>query len=279
MTGVLFSGALAAAFAAGAVAFFAPCCSGVMVPSYLAAVSGGSRGRLMRLSGLYALGLAAVVWPITLGAAWVSSLVTRWHPALFIAGGVMMILVGLMLIRGTMVPLSVPQPALSGSRLSVLGLGAFSGAATACCAPALAGAIALSAISGSLWGGALLGAAYIAGMLVPLVPVALLVQGARGRVRDRIITLRALGRVVRVGVVRLTGALVFIGFGALFIALAVTGNADTAPGFQVTIGAWVRTASVHLGAVPNVVSLPVLIVLATAMAVLLHRERSRKELS
>ena len=41
MSELLMAGSLAAAFAAGMVAFFAPCCAGVMMPAYLAAISGG----------------------------------------------------------------------------------------------------------------------------------------------------------------------------------------------------------------------------------------------
>ncbi|MEP7335579.1 MAG: hypothetical protein ABI717_07340, partial [Actinomycetota bacterium] len=53
---------------------------------------------------------------------------------------------------------------------------------------------------------------------------------------------------------------VFAGFGVLFIVLALTGNSDTAPGFQTTIGRWVRQLSDVLDEVPNVVFLPVLLV-------------------
>lgn len=50
---LLLGGSLAAAFAAGMVAFFAPCCAGVMLPAYLAAVGGRRRLRVARLSALY----------------------------------------------------------------------------------------------------------------------------------------------------------------------------------------------------------------------------------
>ena len=64
---LLMAGSLAAAFAAGMVAFFAPCCAGVMMPAYLAAISGGSRMRIARLTAVYVLGVSVVVLPITLG--------------------------------------------------------------------------------------------------------------------------------------------------------------------------------------------------------------------
>ena len=51
------------------IAFFAPCCSGVMLPTYLAAISGNSRFRMARLTAVYVGGVAPIVLPITLGAA------------------------------------------------------------------------------------------------------------------------------------------------------------------------------------------------------------------
>ena len=184
VTDLLMAGSLAAAFAAGMVAFFAPCCAGVMMPAYLAAIGGGRRLRVARLTAVYVLGVSVVVLPITLGAAALAGYVSRWHPQMFAIGGLMMIGVAVALWRGTMLPIDVPQPRMSGSTLSVFGLGVFSGAATACCAPVLAGAIALSATSGTIAGGLLLGIAYVAGMMTPLIPVALLFGKARTRVKD-----------------------------------------------------------------------------------------------
>jgi cytochrome c-type biogenesis protein len=258
---LLLAGSLAAAFAAGMVAFFAPCCAGVMMPAYLAAISGGRRLRVARLTAVYVAGVAAVVLPITLGAAVLSSYVSRWHPQLFVLGGLMMVGVAVALWRGTMLPLDVPQPKLTGSTLSVFGLGLFSGAATACCAPVLAGAIALSATSGTIAGGLLLGLAYVAGMMAPLIPLALLYGEAKKKVRDPSVTLRLGAHRKRIGLARLVGVAVFAGFG----------NSDTAPGFQVAVGRWTRELSDYLDEVPNLVSLPVLAVVLAGFAYVLMR--------
>ena len=256
---LLLGGSVAVAFAAGMVAFFAPCCAGVMLPAYLAAIGGGHRFKVARLTAIYVLGVATIVLPITLGAAALASYVTRWHPQLFTFGGLMMIGVAVMLWRGSMLHISVPQPKLGGSTLSVFGLGLFSGAATACCAPVLAGAIALSATSGTIFGGLLLGVAYVAGMMVPLVPVALAFKRAKGSMRDPQVTLRLGSHVKRIGAVRLLGTSIFASFGILFIALALTGESNTAPGFQKVLGSWMREVGVYVGHVPNVVSVPLLL--------------------
>jgi cytochrome c-type biogenesis protein len=261
MSDALMAGSLAAAFAAGMVAFFAPCCAGVMMPAYLAAIGGGHRLRVARLSAVYVAGVSVVVLPITLGAAAIASYVSDWHPQLFALGGLMMIAVAVALWRGTMLPISIPQPRLTGSLLSVFGLGVFSGAATACCAPVLAGAIALSATSGTIAGGLLLGLAYVAGMMAPLIPLALIYGKAKHTVRDPRITLRLGARTKRIGIAKLSGVVIFAGFGVLFIALAITGNSNTAPGFQRVVGTWIRDVTADFNAVPNIVSLPVLLAL------------------
>jgi cytochrome c-type biogenesis protein len=268
---LLMAGSLAAAFAAGMVAFFAPCCAGVMMPAYLAAIGGGSRLRVARLTALYVAGVATVVLPITLGAAVLASYVSEWHPQLFVFGGLMMIGVAVALWRGTMLPIDVPQPKLTGSTMSVFGLGLFSGAATACCAPVLAGAIALSATSGTIAGGLLLGAAYVAGMMAPLIPLALLYGEAKKKVRDPRVTLRLGAHAKRIGLMRLAGVALFAGFGTLFIGLALSGNSDTAPGFQAAMGRWTRELSDYLDEVPNLVSLPVLAALLAGFAYALMR--------
>ena len=275
---VLLAGSLAAAFAAGLVAFFAPCCAGVMLPTYLAAVSGGSRFRVARLSALYIAGVAVVVLPITLGASALATFVSDWHAKLFVLGGVMMLFVAAGLWRGTMLPIKVPKPALTGSAASVFALGAFSGAATACCAPVLAGAVALSATSADIAGGLLLGTAYIAGLVAPLVPLALVAGRARGRVPDRKLTLRLGGYTKRLTVSRLAGSVLFAGFGLLFIGLALTGNSETAPAFQETLGIWARRLGAYVDDVPNVVVFPVLAaVIAAFVATAIRKGRETRE--
>ena len=268
------AGSLAAAFAAGMVAFFAPCCAGVMMPAYLAAIGGGRRMRVARLTAVYVAGVSLVVLPITLGAAALASYVSKWHPQMFTLGGLMMIGVAVALWRGTMLPIDVPQPKMTGSTLSVFGLGVFSGGATACCAPVLAGAIALSATSGTVAGGLLLGAAYVGGMMAPLIPLALLYGEAKKRVRDPKVTLRIGVHTKRIGLMKLSGSAIFAGFGFLFITLALTGNSDTAPGFQKEMGSWMRSIAAYVDGVPNLVSLPILLLLVGGLAYAVIRRGS-----
>jgi len=259
------------------VAFFAPCCSGVMMPAYLAAIGGGHRFRIARLTAVYVAGVSLVVLPVTLGAAALSSYISKWHAQMFAVGGLMMIGVAVALWRGTMLPIGVPQPKLTGTTLSVFGLGAFSGAATSCCAPVLAGAIALSATSGTIAGGLVLGVAYVAGMMIPLIPLALLYGRAKGRVRDPKITLRIGSYAKRIGAIRFSGAVLFAGFGLLFVALALTGNSETAPSFQRTLGLWMREVSSYVDSIPNLVALPILAALVAGFGYAVVRRGGRHE--
>jgi hypothetical protein len=189
----------------------------------------------------------------------------------------MMIGVAVALWRGTMLPIDVPQPRLTGSTLSVFGLGVFSGAATACCAPVLAGAIALSATNGTIAGGLMLGIAYVAGMMAPLIPLALIFAKASRGVGDPKVNVRLGAYSKRIGAIRLFGVIVFGAFGALFIVLALTGNSETAPGFQKAMGSWMREVAAVVDGVPNLVSLPALLALTAGFAYAVLRRGERHE--
>jgi len=204
------------------------------------------------------------VLPITLGASALAAFVSDWHAQLFVLGGVLMLAVAVGLWRGAMLPVTVPKPALTGSAPSVVALGAFSGAATACCAPVLAGAVALSATTADVAGGLLIGGAYVAGLVAPLGPLALL-AGRLRRVRDPKLTLRMRGYTKRLTVSRLAGSVLFAAFGLLFVGLALTGNSETAPAFQETLGVWARRLAAYVDGVPNLVAFPILAAVVAAL--------------
>lgn len=240
MDDLLLGGSLVAAFVSGMVAFFAPCCATVMLPSYLACATGGHRWRALRLSTIYVAGVAAVVWPLTIGVAGLSAAISRYHGPLFVAGGAMMVLVGLLVLRGKMWSPSLPQPRTGSDVTSVFLMGAFAGAATACCAPVLAGAVALSALNGTILGGAILGAAYLLGLVAPLLVAGLVLERYQRRLREPMVTLRLAGRRWRIGLLRLIAGVAFVLLGIALVALGLAGQADTAPGPQRAFGLWLQ---------------------------------------
>jgi cytochrome c-type biogenesis protein len=275
----MMGGSAAAAFVAGMIAFFAPCCSGVMMPTYLAAISGGNRFRTARLTAVYVAGVAAIVLPITLGAGAIGQWTSRYHPQLFVIGGLMMLFTAVTLWRGSMLPMPIPQPELTGTAGSVFVLGVFSGAATACCAPVLAGAVALSALNQTWIGGLALGGAYLMGIVTPLIVLALVFTGVKKRVHDPKLTLE-LGRYrKRISLTRLVGALVFGASGLFFIGLALAGESQSGNAMQRWIG---RELNHRLGAragqVPNWIMWPALALFAAVLVFLVVKpSRAQKE--
>ncbi|MFW2513290.1 cytochrome c biogenesis CcdA family protein [Demequina sp. SO4-13] len=172
MEGLFLGGSLLAAFVAGSVALFAPCCIVVMFPAFLAASVRNNRWRLVPLTFLFTAGLATVLLPITLGLSLLTESLLRFHEVVYALGAVLLLALAVISLTGASWSLPFLRGAPDVSRTDsagVFALGVFSGAASACCAPVLAGALTLSALSPSLLGSAGVGMAYIFGMVFPLV--------------------------------------------------------------------------------------------------------------
>jgi len=147
---LLVSTTILAAFLGGVVALLAPCCVSVMLPAYFAS-SFRSRTQILGMTLIFAGGVGSVILPIGLGATALSRLIAGQHAVVFSIGGIAMVLAGLAMLAGW--KFALPMPAMRGGGRgvgSVYSLGAFSGAASACCAQVLAGVAAVSgAVSSS----------------------------------------------------------------------------------------------------------------------------------
>ncbi len=99
---LLTTGSVVAAFLAGGVALFAPCCIVFLAPSYLAAAVKNRRWRLLPLTFVFAAGLALVLLPLTLGASLLSGAIARFHQPLYYAGGTLMIVLAALALSGRM---------------------------------------------------------------------------------------------------------------------------------------------------------------------------------
>src|SRR6185369_316064 len=75
---LLTTGSVLAAFFAGMVALFAPCCIVFLAPSYLAAAARNSRWRLLPLTFIFAAGLAVIMVPITLGMSLIAGAIAKY---------------------------------------------------------------------------------------------------------------------------------------------------------------------------------------------------------
>jgi cytochrome c-type biogenesis protein len=240
---LLTTGSVLAAFFAGGVALFAPCCIVFLAPSYMAVAVKNRRWRLLPLTFVFAAGLGMVLVPITLGMSLVASAIANYHAPLYYAGGVLMLALAVLSLSGRMMSLPsflrAPDTA-RGDSASFFALGVFSGIASSCCAPVLAGVMALSALSGSAVGGITLGLAYTFGMVFPLFVMALLWDryrlGERRFLRAKPVRIRVAGRVLATNTVNVVVAVVFAVMGAFVIFLANTGQMTGGPGFQVAMG-------------------------------------------
>lgn len=172
---VFFGGSVVAAAIAGAIALFAPCCISVMLPAYFAS-SFQNRSLLAAMTFLFAAGVATVILPIAMGAAAVRRLLTAEHTTIYVVGGLLMLGLAAYLLLGGQLHLPMPGRRAGGRAgpLGVYSLGVFSGVASACCAPVLAGVIALSGVASSFVMALGLGTAYVLGMVAPLFAISLL---------------------------------------------------------------------------------------------------------
>ena len=172
---IFFGGSVLAAAIAGVVALFAPCCISVMLPAYFAS-SFKNRKVLVAMTFLFGAGIATVILPLAMGASALRQLFTTQHTLIYVLGGLFMLALGAYTLLGGELHLPMPgrRAGGKGGPLSVYSLGVFSGVASSCCAPVLAGVIALSSVASSFGLALALGAAYVFGMVAPLFLISIL---------------------------------------------------------------------------------------------------------
>ena len=108
------------------------------------------RWRLLPLTFMFAAGLALVLVPITLGMSLIAATIANYHTYFYSAGALMLLLAAYSLSgRMWSLPSFLRAPDTArGDSASFFALGVFSGIASSCCAPVLAGVMTLSALSG-----------------------------------------------------------------------------------------------------------------------------------
>jgi len=167
---LFFGGSLVAAVVAGSIALFAPCCISIMLPAYFAS-SFQNRRLLVAMTFLFGAGVATVILPIAMGAAAIRQLITAQHTPIYVTGGILLLGLAVYTLLGGKIHLPMPGRHVGDQigPLSVYSLGIFSGIASTCCAPVIAGVIALSSVTSSYASAFGLGTAYVFGMVAPLV--------------------------------------------------------------------------------------------------------------
>lgn len=241
---LLTNTSIVAAFIAGVAALFAPCCITVLLPSYFASIF-KERYKVVLMTFIFFLGILTVFLPIGLGAAALAQFFNRYQSFIFTLGGLMLVGLGVSLVLGK--TFSIPSPVhpstKSESVLSIYVLGIFSAIATTCCAPVLAGVLALSAASGSiLWGGVYT-LSYVLGMVAPLFIIATFLdkidftQKFFALRRPRSVNL--FGYNHRFILSELTAGIVFLGMGIYIIYSALTDQLFMQSGYQLEINLFV----------------------------------------
>jgi cytochrome c biogenesis protein CcdA len=225
---------------------------------------------------VFAAGVALVILPIALGAAAIGAAINEHHLEVYLAGGALMLALGVFMIAGGR--LALPMPGFRARErqgpLAVLTLGAFSGVASACCAPVLAGVLALSGVSASFSAALVLGVAYVFGMVFPLFLIALLWErfnwGESRLLRGRTFRPRVLGRQLALHSTALASGLLLLAIGSFMVVIAFSGSPMPSSGWRLELTARLQ----HYGsvltdwgeAIPGWISATALAALLAALA-------------
>lgn len=248
MNELLVGSSILSGFMGGVLALVAPCCVTVLLPAYFAAAFTTVRA-LVRMTFLFAAGIAVVILPIALGLAALGQLFTRYHPLLFGAGGLFLLVLGVLTLHGRGIELPFGRaPTFAGHQgASIFALGLFSGAASSCCAPVLIGVLTLTALTNSFLGALAVSLAYVFGMVFPLFLLAL--AGDRfGWARSRLVQgatvhLHIAGRERSIQSTNLVGGILFLAMGVFVLILGLTGTEVLALPGQAPLSSLLHQAS------------------------------------
>ena len=259
---LLISASFIAAFFAGVAALFAPCCVTVLLPTYFASIF-KQRSTIFLMTFVYFLGLLAVFMPIGLGVSAVTQIFSTYHNVIFSLGSVFLILLGLSLILGIQFSLPTPvHPQLKNSGLlSVFVLGVFSGIATTCCAPVLAGVLALAALPASFLLGGAYTLAYVLGMVIPLFFLSLVLDKNKFTQKffifKKTVSYSILGKKIRLTFSNFFSGAMFLVLGIIIAYLALTNNLITHASYQISINVYLTKFIQGIGKYTSIIPEPV----------------------
>ncbi|MBI2443566.1 MAG: hypothetical protein HYV40_06725 [Candidatus Levybacteria bacterium] len=198
MEEVIFQTSLIAAFVAGMVALFAPCCISFLLPAYLGNVF-KEKEKVVLMTLVFGLGIFVVMMPAVLGVAALSKALFVYHDSIYYLGGFVMLLAAAITFLG----LKLPMPSFGhtiGKKadvFSVFTLGIFSGITSACCAPVLIGILTLTFLSPNFLGALGIGGMYVLGMVMPLLLIAVFLSGRMIKfmfLRKKLFSIQLLGK-------------------------------------------------------------------------------------
>lgn len=226
----IFQISLIAAFVAGIVALFAPCCISFLLPAYLGSVF-KEKEKVLFMTLIFGLGIFTVMMPAVLGVAFLSKALFVYHDGIYYLGGFVMLLSAAITFLG----IKLPMPHFSAQEkatgrtdiMSIFTLGIFSGITSACCAPVLIGILTLTFLSPNFLGALTIGATYVLGMVLPLLVIAVFLSGRISKfviLRKRITSFNFLRQERVVTVSSLMASAIFFFAGIFIIYLKAIGR-------------------------------------------------------
>ena len=285
MTGETFySISLIAAYIAGMVALFAPCCISYLLPAYFGNVF-KERKRVLFMTVIYSLGILAVMLPIVLGAQLVASFFMEIHEVTYFVGGIVLLLTAVISFLGLKLPM--PHFSTKGVQgktdvLSTFTLGVFSGVTSSCCAPVLIGVMALSSVSVSAVHALGIGVVYVLGMVSPLYLASLFIHKRnlleKPILKRKLFTVELAGKQYPILVTNVLAVVIFFVTGIVTLVLNAMGKLSMPAGeqaFAQTLNQIALDVTGVVGAIPGLDW--AFIALLVAAAWWLYRELKRHD--
>ena len=244
METILFNTSVIAAFLGGMLALIAPCCITFMLPSYFAHAF-RSKVDILKVTTVFGAGVAVVLVPIGIGIAALAQFFSRFHQEIFLVAGIFLVFLGSLSLLGKSFELPFAKTTVKWdpqNYTSVFVLGVFSGAASSCCAPVLAGVLTLTAISATLLQAVVLSLVYVFGMVFPLFVMAFFWDQFEWSkspiVRGKVISFKLFGKDFHSHTTNLVSGVMFVLMGIFVFYLGLTRNESIAPGWQRTLSSY-----------------------------------------
>lgn len=230
----IFQISLAAAFIAGMVALFAPCCITFLLPAYLGNVF-KEKEKVLLMTLVFGAGIFVILMPAVLGVAIVSKLLFRYHDIIYVVGGVVMIIVAVMSLLGVKSPIMIHLPSRNETGkidvISIFTLGIFSGITSACCAPVLIGILTMAFLSPTFFGSLLIGVVYVLGMVIPLLLISIFLSDRINKlniIKKKITSIAILGKEYVITYSNLIAFFIFLIAGIFTLVLTLRGQLSMA---------------------------------------------------
>ncbi len=236
----LITASLVTALVAGIAALFAPCCITVLLPAYLGSIF-RQRRTVMLMTFVFFMGLLTVFLPLGIGFAGLGALFSKYHNLIFALGGTFLLLLGASILLGMHFSFSFfshPKMKVHGAG-SVFVLGIFSAFATLCCAPVLAGVLALSILPGSIFWGGMYAVVYVLGMVFPLFIIAYFMDksdlGNKLNFFKKQVSYSIVKKRIDITIAELASGIMFLFIGVFILYLAKAGKLAMSSDYQVSI--------------------------------------------